>query len=83
MVKTRAEAQTLHQQLMMGANFAQLARQKSQCPSGRNGGDLDYFERGQMVPPFEKAAFNLPVGQISQPVQTDFGWHLIQVTDRQ
>ena len=52
------------------------------CPSGRNGGDLGYFGRGQMVPEFEKAAFNTPVGEVSNPVYTQFGWHLIKVLDK-
>ena len=67
-----------------GKDFAALARQNSDdSGSGANGGDLGYFERGQMVPPFEQAAFTLPVGQTSDLVQSDFGFHIIRVTDRQ
>ena len=67
-----------------GKDFAALAKQYSDDPgSGANGGDLGYFERGQMVPPFEQAAFTLPVGQTSELVQSDFGFHIIRVTDKQ
>jgi peptidyl-prolyl cis-trans isomerase C len=67
-----------------GKDFAALAKQYSDDPgSGANGGDLGYFERGQMVPPFEQAAFSLPVGQTSELVQSDFGYHIIRVTDKQ
>ena len=61
--------------------FAPLAKEKSQGPSGDNGGDLGFFGRGAMVPPFEKAAFKLDVGEVSDPVKTEFGWHLIKKTD--
>ena len=62
-------------------NFAQAAMEYSSCPSKRKGGDLGYFSKGKMVRPFEEAAFSLEIGKVSQPVQTDFGWHLILVTD--
>ena len=58
-------------------NFAELAQQHSECPSSANGGDLGEFGKGQMVKPFEEAAFDLRVGEISQPILTQFGWHLI------
>ena len=67
-------------QLSAGADFADLARQHSDCPSGQRGGDLGTFGRGQMVGPFEEAAFSLPVGGISGIVQTVFGYHLLRRT---
>lgn len=61
--------------------FAELAKEKSEGPSGDNGGDLGFFGRGQMVKPFEKEAFNMETGEVSDPVKTEFGWHLIKKTD--
>ena len=63
-------------------NFADLAKQYSEGPSSVNGGDLGWFGEGVMVAPFEQAAFNLEVGEISEPVLTQFGYHLILVEDK-
>lgn len=82
LVKTREEAQAILGQLRSnGARFEELARGKSQCPSGRQGGDLGWFCRGRMVKPFEDAAFSLNKGSLSEVVQTKFGFHVIKVTD--
>lgn len=78
LVSSLEEAKNLHNQLKEGADFAELALKNSKCPSGRSGGDLGSFGRGQMVKPFEDAAFSLEAGNISDPVQTQFGYHLIK-----
>jgi len=62
--------------------FEEAAKQFSQCPSGQNGGDLGYFGRGMMVKEFEVASFEGEKGSISEPIQTQFGWHLIKVIDK-
>lgn len=80
LVETEQQAQSLMEQVKNGANFADLARQHSRCPSGKQGGDLGAFMRGQMVPEFEQAAFDNPVGALVGPVRTQFGYHLIQRT---
>ena len=82
LVKTEEEAKKLYDEIKNGASFAKIAEEKSLCPSGQNGGDLGFFGKGMMVKPFEDAAFSLEVGELSQPVQTQFGWHLIEVTDK-
>lgn len=80
LVKTRPEAVQIKKEINKGASFEEYAKKYSLCPSGRNGGDLGFFRRGQMVPEFEDEAFNLPIGEVSNPVGTQFGWHLIKVT---
>lgn len=82
LTKTKNQARAIKMRLNNGESFKQLAKQFSNCPSGKVGGDLGYFGRGQMVPEFEKAAFETPVGEVSDPVQTDFGWHVIKVIDK-
>ncbi len=82
LVATEEEAKQLRQEIEGGVSFAEVAQRVSKCPSGRNGGDLGFFGRGQMVPEFDQAAFTLPVGQLSEPIQTQFGWHLLVVTEQ-
>jgi len=80
--KTEAETQIqdLKRQIEGGADFAAVAREHSDCPSGAQGGDLGRFGRGQMVPEFETAAFGLDVGGLSGVIETPFGYHLIKRT---
>lgn len=68
----------LQKKLADGVTFETLAKDFSMCPSGKSGGDLGEFGRGMMVKPFEDAAFALQVGEVSGPVRTQFGYHLIQ-----
>lgn len=65
-----------------GTDFAELARKKSEGPSAADGGDLGFFRRGVMMADFEKSAFTLPVGGISEPIRTKFGWHVLKVEER-
>lgn len=81
LVKTEDEAKAIVKELEGGADFAELAKTKSTGPSGSKGGDLGYFGQGQMVPAFSKAAFALKSGEVSAPVKTRFGWHVIKVED--
>jgi peptidyl-prolyl cis-trans isomerase C len=82
LVPTESEAKDIEAQLKSGADFATLAKQKSKDPGAAEGGDLGYFTKDQMVPEFADAAFKLDKGQISDPVKTQFGWHIIQVEDK-
>ncbi len=81
LVQTKEEVEKIREEILAGKDFAKAA-EVSKCPSGANGGDLGFFGKGQMVPEFEKAAFELPVGEVSPPIQTQFGWHLLIVTDQ-
>jgi peptidyl-prolyl cis-trans isomerase C len=83
LVETEAEAKAIEAELKKGADFAEEAKKKSKDPSGAaNGGDLGYFTKDQMVPEFTEAAFKLDKGQISDPIHTQFGWHIIKVEDK-
>lgn len=82
LVDSKEEADSIKSKIDNGASFESMASRYSKCPSGKDGGDLGYFEKGQMVKPFEQAAFSLPVGEVSNPVKTQFGWHLIKVFDK-
>jgi peptidyl-prolyl cis-trans isomerase C len=81
LVETEDEAKAVKAELDGGADFAKLAAEKSKDKNAE-GGDLGYFTRGQMLKPFEDAAFALDVGQISDPVKTSFGWHIIEVQEK-
>ncbi len=78
----RAEIEGLRAELLDGASFETVAAEKSTCPSNTRGGDLGTFTRGQMVPPFEEAAFSQEIGVVGDVVETRFGFHLIEVLDR-
>lgn len=81
LVETEEEAAALVADLADGAEFGALAREHSTGPSGPNGGDLGWFSEGMMVPPFEEAVLALEVGEVSVPVETQFGWHVIVLND--
>ena len=82
LVPTEMDAIKLKSQIKSYEDFKYYARIYSSCPSGKNGGSLGCFGRGQMVKPFEKAAFDGAVGEVSDPVRTQFGYHLLWVTQK-
>lgn len=82
LVPTEEEAKEIEAELKKGADFATLAKQKSKDPGAADGGDLGYFTKDQMAPEFSDVAFKLDKGQISDPVHTQFGWHIIKVEDK-
>src|ERR1700719_4068713 len=82
LVETEDEAKAIVEQIKGGADFAELAKEKSKDPGAQDGGDLGYFTKDQMVPEFAEAAFKLDKGQISDPIHTQFGWHIIKVEDK-
>ena len=82
LVPTEDEAKAIEAELKKGADFATLAKEKSKDPGAADGGDLGYFTKDQMVPEFSDAAFKLDKGQVSDPVKTQFGWHVIKVEDK-
>ena len=82
LVSSEEECNDLKQQIIDGADFAEIAAAHSQCPSGKQGGDLGSFSPGQMVPEFDTVVFNEAVGEVHGPVKTQFGYHLVEVTSR-
>jgi peptidyl-prolyl cis-trans isomerase C len=82
LVATEDACNDLKTQIEGGADFADLARQHSQCPSGRDGGALGEFSPGQMVREFDEVVFSADVGKVHGPVKTQFGYHLIEITNR-
>ncbi|MBI4141657.1 peptidylprolyl isomerase [Candidatus Woesearchaeota archaeon] len=81
LVKSEDESFEVLYDVNHGKDFAEVAKQKSLCPSGKKGGDLGWFGRGQMVKEFEIAAFNLKPNEVSKPVKTQFGYHIIKVIE--
>jgi len=82
LVDTQEQCQAIKDEIAGGADFAELARQHSSCPSGARGGDLGEFGPGMMVPEFDKVVFSADVGTVQGPVKTQFGYHLLEVTSR-
>lgn len=82
LVKTQEECESIKQQIADGAEFAAMASQHSQCPSGTKGGDLGEFSPGQMVKEFDQVVFKEEVGKVHGPIQTQFGYHLVEITSR-
>src|SRR5213078_1226832 len=82
-VDSKDKAREIYEKLAHGSDFAQLAKENSKDPGSKDqGGELGFFKRGQMVPQFEEAAFRLTKGEVGEPVESQFGWHIIKVDDR-
>lgn len=81
LVKTEQEAGVILFDLQRGADFGEMAKKYSMCPSKKQGGDLGWFGKGQMVREFEDVAFSAALGAISKPFKTQFGWHLLKVLE--
>ena len=81
LLETESEALEVQNMLRESKEFSELAKTRSTGPSGPNGGNLGWFSKGMMVPPFEKAVLVLKVGEISDPIQTQYGWHIIKLVD--
>lgn len=82
LVESAAACQQLKSKIEGGEDFADMAKQHSKCPSGQSGGDLGKFSQGQMVPQFDQVVFTDELGKVHGPVQTQFGFHLIEITSR-
>jgi peptidyl-prolyl cis-trans isomerase C len=82
LVETEDEAKQVEEELKKGADFAELAKKKSKDPGASDGGDLGFFTKDQMVPEFSAVAFALEPGKISDPVKSQFGWHVIKVEEK-
>ena len=82
LVETEDACNQLKQQITDGADFAGLAKEHSQCPSGKEGGDLGEFSPGQMVREFDDVVFTADIGTVQGPVKTQFGYHLLEVLER-
>ncbi|GGI75529.1 peptidylprolyl isomerase [Shewanella gelidii] len=82
LVSTQEQCEELKQQIIGGADFADLAKAHSSCPSGAQGGELGSFGPGMMVKEFDEVVFSAPLNEVQGPVQTQFGYHLLEVTSR-
>ncbi len=82
LVDTQEKCEEIKEQIETGADFTELAKEHSQCPSGQQGGDLGEFSPGQMVKEFDQVVFSEEIGRVHGPVQTQFGYHLIEITNR-
>jgi len=82
LVKTKEQCEELKSKIIAGADFAEVAKQFSTCPSGKQGGDLGEFTPGQMVPEFDRVVFKEEVGKVHGPIKTQFGYHLVEITSR-
>ena len=82
LVETQDKCEDIKKQIQAGADFAQIAEEHSKCPSGQHGGDLGEFSPGQMVKEFDDVVFSAETGKVHGPVQTQFGFHLIEITSR-
>lgn len=82
LVPTQAECESIKKEIEAGADFAEMAKKHSKCPSGRQGGGLGEFGPGQMVPEFDKVVFSAEVGKVHGPLKTQFGYHLVEITSR-
>ncbi|WP_455209438.1 peptidylprolyl isomerase [Kaarinaea lacus] len=82
LVETQSQCESIKSEIENGADFGAMAQQHSLCPSGAQGGDLGEFYPGQMVPEFDKVVFSAEMGKVHGPVQTQFGYHLIEITSR-
>lgn len=82
LVDTKEQCEGLKTQIEEGADFAEVAAQHSKCPSGQRGGELGEFSEGQMVPEFDRVVFNEAVNVVHGPIQTQFGYHLVEITSR-
>jgi len=82
LVETQDECEEIKKEIEGGADFGEMAKKHSKCPSGADGGNLGEFSPGQMVPAFDKVVFGEEVGKVHGPIQTEFGFHLVEITSR-
>lgn len=82
LVETQDKCEEIKSQIEAGADFAELAKEHSKCPSGERGGELGEFSPGQMVKEFDDVVFSGDVGKIHGPIKTEFGFHLVEITSR-